>query len=75
MSLVQYFASMLVGAPVIGFVMLGLSGLLHRPFSELVVDRIAKISVGVGLVGALGVLGVMMWSGHTLEVLDLGNFV
>lgn len=75
MSLVQLFASIVVSAPVVGFVMLGLSGLLHRPFSELMVDRIAKISVVAGLVGALGVLGVMLWWGHSLEVLDLGNFV
>ena len=75
MNAVQILAAGVVGFPVIALVVLGLSGLLQRPLSESTVDRIAKASVALGFGAALGILGIMLWTGERAAVLDLGNFV
>ena len=75
MNAVQILAAGVVGFPVIALVVLGLSGLLQRPLSESSVDRIAKASVALGFSAALGILGIMLWTGERAAVLDLGNFV
>ena len=74
-TMLTYLASLVVGCPILTLVILGLSGLLHRPLPEAWVDRLTKFHVTVGLLATLGILGIMILTDHPMEVMDLGNFV
>ena len=74
-TMLTYLAAIVVGCPILTLVILGLSGLLHRPLPEAWVDRLTKFHVTVGLLATLGILGIMILTDHPMEVMDLGNFV
>lgn len=55
--------------------LLGFMLLIHRPLSELVLGRWLKASVGVSLICALAVLGIMLATGSRREFVDMGDMV
>lgn len=74
-SVLNCLAAIVLGCPILTLLILGLSGLIQRPLPERLVDRLTKFHVAMGLVATLGILGIMIGTNHSMEVLDLGNFV
>ena len=71
----QVFGFITVLCPCALLLLLGISLLVGRPLSELVVGRWLKAMVGLSLISALAVLGIMLATGSRRELVDLGNMV
>ena len=71
----QLFGCITVLCPCALLLLLGVSLLVGRPLSELVVGRWLKAMVGLSLISALAVLGIMLATGARRELVDLGNMV
>ena len=74
-SVVFDLAILVVAAPAILVVVLGLPTLFGRPLSESETDRACRLSIAVGLVAAIGVLAMMLATGNRHVVVDLGHWV
>jgi len=71
----QVFGFITVLCPCALLLLLGVSLLVGRPLSELVVGRWLKAMVSLSLISALAVLGIMLATGSRRELVDLGNMV
>lgn len=65
----------IAGAPMVLVMLLGLSALLERRFSESSTGFLVHLVNGIGLVAALFLLGFMLLSDQTHVTVDLGNWV
>ncbi len=74
-ELTHVFGCITVLFPCALLFLLGVSLLVSRPLSELVVGRWLKAMVGLSLISALAVLGIMLATGSRRELVDLGNMV
>lgn len=74
-ELIQAFGFITVLCPCALLLLLGVSLLVGRPLSELIVGRWLKALVGLSLISALAVLGIMLATGSRRELVDLGNMV
>ena len=71
----QVFGCITVISPCMLLLLIGLSLLVGRPVSEEVIGRWLKAMVGLSLISALVVLGIMLATGSRRELVDLGNMV
>lgn len=78
MSVVQWTQGLgfiTVLCPALLLLLFGFRLLINRPMSELILGRWLKASVGVSLISALAVLGIMLATGSRREFVDLGDMV
>lgn len=64
-----------VCAPLVMVLALGLSSLLGQPLSERAIGRCVQISVCTGLLAALAILGLMLFMGTRHVPVELGSWV
>ncbi len=64
-----------VGAPALLVVMLGLTTLIGRPLSESVTARLTSVSVVVGLLASLMILGLMLATDQRNVPIELGDWI
>src|SRR5262245_9195915 len=62
-------------APVVLTAVLGLASLADRPLTERATERLVRWASGIGLLAALGVLGVMLAGGSRHVILVAGDWV
>jgi len=74
-QLLLLFELTVVAAPVVLVALLGIPSLLGSKISEDNSARACRITIGVGLISCIAVLGIMLISGERHVVLDLGNWV
>ncbi len=72
---IQLLGLITVGAPVVLFFLLGVSSLLGRPFSELVISRCVQTAIVTGLLAAFAMLSIMLATGDRKVPIDLGDWV
>src|SRR5437660_1313146 len=74
-TLAKALGIVIVGAPALLVLLLGLPSLLGHPFRERMTDRCVQISIVIGLLASLSMLVLMLFQGtHHLSV-DLGTWV
>ncbi len=71
----QVFGSITFLCPCALLLIIGVSLLIGRPMSELILGRWLKTMVSLSLASALAVLGIMLATGSRRELVDLGNMV
>ena len=71
----QVFGSITFICPCVLLLIIGVSLLIGRPMSELILGRWLKAMVSLSLISALAVLGIMLATGSRRELVDLGNMV
>ena len=71
----QVFGSITFLCPCALLLIIGVSLLIGRPMSELILGRWLKTMVSLSLISALVVLGIMLATGSRREFVDLGNMV
>lgn len=64
-----------VASPTILLCMIGLTGLLGISLSEETISRLTRASVILGLIPAVCILGMMLYSGKRVVPVDLGDWV
>lgn len=64
-----------VAAPTALLALLGVTAVVGRRLSERTISRCTQIAVVGGLLAALTILGLMLWSGRRLVPIDFGNWV
>jgi NADH-quinone oxidoreductase subunit L len=73
--LMRALALVVIAAPAMLLLALGLPSLVDRPLSEVRIARFARWSVLLALIGAIGVLGGMLTTDNRHFLLDLGKWV
>jgi NADH-quinone oxidoreductase subunit L len=61
--------------PVLVLILLGLAALFSRPVSERTMVRLVESSTVIGLLASVGILVIMLVTGHRNEPIDLGQWV
>lgn len=74
-SLMHALGVVVVAAPALLLVLIGLLALVGRAPSELAISRIVQVGVTCGLLPALAILGLMLWSGTRHVPIDVGHWV
>ena len=74
-TVLQVLGLIVVGAPLLLVIVLGISSVVGRPLPERVTDRCVVVSVVSGLVASLLILGYMLISGARELPIQLGNWV
>lgn len=74
-SLVTVLGLIVIGMPLLLTCVLGLSSLLQRPLSEEMTSKACQVAIVTGLLAALGVLALMLFSGRRHEPIELGKWV
>lgn len=74
-GLITFFGELVVAAPTILVLLLGLTSLIGRPFRERTIGRLVHIAVGVGLAAAVVLLVLMIGLDRRHEAIRLGNWV
>src|SRR5437588_2402041 len=74
-SIIKALAFVVVLAPAVLLVVLGLTSLVDRPLGEARTARLVRWCVGVALVAAVGAFAGMLWTGDRYMALDFGNWV
>jgi NADH-quinone oxidoreductase subunit L len=64
-----------VGAPFVLVLLLGLTSLLDRPLAERSIHRVVQVTSATGLLASLGVLALMLLLDTRRVVIDLGQWV
>ena len=73
-QLAATLGTLVVAAPAALVAALGLPSLLGRPLTERANYRACRWAIALGLVAAVGVLGLMLSTGDRHVVVDLGNW-
>lgn len=74
-TIIQALGLTVVGAPLTLVVVLGVPTLLGRPLHERVIGRLVQSAIGIGLLAALVVLGLMLSTGARYLPVRVGNWV
>jgi NADH-quinone oxidoreductase subunit L len=74
-SVLRGLGLLVIGAPSLLFVLLGLSSLFGRGLSERTISRLVQAANWTGLLAALGILGIMLSVGSRHVPIELGNWV
>src|SRR5207302_5533617 len=64
-----------VGAPFVLVLLLGLTSLLDRPLAERSIDRVVQVTIVTGLLASVGVLALMLVLDTRRVVIDVGRWV
>ncbi len=64
-----------VGAPVVLFAVLGIASLLRKPLPEDATSRLVAISICIGLLAAIAVLGLLLGQGLDHRTIGVGDWV
>lgn len=73
-DLIETLGIIVVGAPALLAVLLGVPSLLGRPLAEASIDRLVRTSIVTGLLAALAMLGLMLSRGAHHVSVDLGTW-
>ena len=74
-SLMHALGVIVVAAPALLLALIGLLALVGRAPSELAISRLVQVGVTCGLLPALAILGLMLWSGTRHVPIDVGHWV
>jgi NAD(P)H-quinone oxidoreductase subunit 5 len=74
-QIILWLGSAVITAPAALTLFLGTSSLLGRPLAERTISRAILATIVIGLVSAVGVLGLMLILGTRHVVIDLGGWV
>lgn len=74
-SVFQILGIVVIAGPILLLSVLGLTSLIDRPLSERTLARFTEASVVLGLLAALGILGLMLAVGERTVPIEIGNWV
>ena len=64
-----------IAAPAMAVVILGVASLFSRTLSENAIDRVVRMGVLVGLAASVAVMGIMAWYHDPQIIIPLGDWV
>jgi NAD(P)H-quinone oxidoreductase subunit 5 len=74
-SLIEALGVVTIAAPLVLAAVLGVASLVNRRLSEVATSRLCQLAISIGLLAALGILGLMLLHGTRHEAIELGEWV